>query len=320
MQRYVLQKILAQRTQQTTESLAALSEETAADFIYAIDAIADQAILDWFAANWPAKWPVEIIMEGLDESKPLIYPKEFTQSDTQYKCIIDPIDGTRGIMYDKRPAWILTGLAPQRGDNTCITDIFLSVMTEIPTTRQWRADQVSAITGKGVEAHAIEIRNEFQSQPIELSPSQADTVDHAFATIARYFPLGSTLLSEIEEALWREHMPNQTGDIPTIFNDHYISTGGQFYEMLAGHDRFLADLRPLVHKKLGIDSSLACHPYDICCARILLEAGCILETPQGQPIKAPLDTTTPVTWVAYANTKLAEKIRPSLIKVLIEKL
>ena len=29
--------------------------------------------------------------------------------------IVDPIDGTRGLMYQKRSAWILTGVAPNRG-------------------------------------------------------------------------------------------------------------------------------------------------------------------------------------------------------------
>ena len=66
-----------------------------------------------------------------------------------FKCILDPIDGTRNLMYDKRSAWILTGLAEQRGKRTSLGDIEVAVMTELPTSKQWRADQISAIRGKG---------------------------------------------------------------------------------------------------------------------------------------------------------------------------
>ena len=34
----------------------------------------------------------------------------------------------------------------------------------------------------------------------------------------------------------------------TVFDDQYISTGGQFYELIVGHDRFNADLRPVFYK------------------------------------------------------------------------
>ena len=36
-----------------------------------------------------------------------------------------------------------------------------------------------------------------------------------------------------------------------VFDDQYISTGGQFYEMIAGHDRFIADLRPAFYQMQG---------------------------------------------------------------------
>ena len=57
-----------------------------------------------------------------------------------------------------------------------------------------------------------------------------------------------------------------------IFDDQYISTGGQLAELISGHDRFLADIRPLAYGKLGFRTSLVCHPYDICTALIAREA------------------------------------------------
>lgn len=315
LQLAILKALLAERNGSSVKALAAVSEETAADTIYAIDRVAEATIEEWFATNWPAEWPIEIVMEGLEDGAVLTFPQGTDVADTKLKCIIDPIDGTRGIMYDKRAAWILLGVAPQRGYENTLADIEVAAMTEIPTTRQWRADQLSAIRGVGVKAVALDVRNDFSSQPIELQPSAAQEVRHAFGTVSRFFPAGSTLLSQVEEQLWERLYGQPDSPSPLVFNDQYISTGGQFYEILAGHDRFIADLRPEAFAKLGILSNLACHPYDVATALILKEAGCVIEKPDGQALDYPLDTTTPVCWVAYANANLARAIRPVLQSV-----
>jgi len=316
LQRATLEAILKERANRTTEELAAITDETAADIIYAIDRIADQAIFKWFENNWSAAWPVQIIMEGLDDAHTLCFPLGTKLEDTTLKCIIDPIDGTRGIMYDKRAAWILAGIAPQRGVDNTLADIEVSVMTEIPTTRQWRADQLSATRDGGMHASAFDIRNQFKQAPVELQPSQASDVRHAFGTICRFFPAGSTLLSQIEELLWEQHCGESSDGTPLVFNDQYISTGGQFYEILSGHDRFVADIRPLVFRVLDIEENLSAHPYDVCCTLILEEAGCIVEHPDGSRLNCPLDTSSAVNWVAYANPELANHVRPALQAVL----
>ncbi|CAA6679462.1 MULTISPECIES: inositol monophosphatase [unclassified Lentimonas] len=312
LQHFILETILAERTKRNTNELAAISEKTAADVIYAIDVVADQAILTWFEANWSAEWPVQIIMEGLEDSETLCCPKGTAIEATTLKCIIDPIDGTRGIMYDKRSAWILAGIAPQRGSANTLADIEVSAMTEIPTTRQWRADQLSATRGGGMLTTAFDIRNDFSQAPVELQPSKANDVQHAFGTICRFFPAGSTLLAQIEEQLWETLYGDSTDGTPLVFNDQYISSGGQFYEILSGHDRFIADIRPIAFRVLDIEENLSAHPYDVCCALILEEAGCIVEHPDGSPLNCPLDTTSAVNWVAYANEDLARHIRPAL--------
>jgi len=316
LQRHTLEAILNERATRTTDQLAAITEQTAADVIYAIDTIADQSIFKWFEDNWPADWPVQIIIEGLDDAHTLCFPLGTTVAQTTLKCIIDPIDGTRGIMYDKRSAWILAGIAPQRGKANTLADIEVSAMTEIPTTRQWRADQLSAIHGGGMFASAFDVRDGFSQAPVELQPSDASDVRHAFGTICRFFPAGCTLLAQIEEQLWEALYGDSSDGTPLVFNDQYISTGGQFYELLSGHDRFVADIRPTAFRVLDIEENLCAHTYDVCCALILAEAGCIVEHPDGSPLDSPLDTTSAVNWVAYANETLAQHIRPALKGVL----
>ncbi|HEY8902292.1 MAG TPA: hypothetical protein VIM48_01210, partial [Chthoniobacterales bacterium] len=246
--------VIAGRTRQTVEQLSAVAAESAADTIYAIDKLSEDAILSWFAAHWPADEPVELIFEGVDENAPPCFPPGVDALDTKWKVILDPIDGTRGLMVDKRPAWALAGMAPQLGTATSLSDICVASMTEIPLTKQWRADQISAIRGGGVTAESVNVLDGMR-HPLELRPSQATDFRHGFASLAKFFPEGRTLLAQIEEQVWDELVGLGATSSPTIFDDQYISTGGQFYELLAGHDRFVGDIRPLVHAVLDLDST-----------------------------------------------------------------
>ena len=45
----------------------------------------------------------------------IVLPEGTPEADAVWRVIVDPIDGTRGLMYQKRSAWILTGVAPNRG-------------------------------------------------------------------------------------------------------------------------------------------------------------------------------------------------------------
>ena len=47
-------------------------------------------------------------------------PRPRPRTRRRWRVIVDPIDGTRGLMYQKRSAWILTGVAPNRGPGTSL--------------------------------------------------------------------------------------------------------------------------------------------------------------------------------------------------------
>lgn len=308
---------IARARTRDARKFATIAAVTAADTIYHVDKISEDAIQAWFERCWPRDWPVELVMEGVEESEPLTFPRGTAVAKTIFKCILDPIDGTRGLMYDKRSAWILTGLASQRGAATTLADIEVAVMTELPTTKQWRADQISVVRGagaSGIVARAVDVRT-GRSRAFVPRLSGATDFKHGFASLARFFPEGKALTAQIEEALWDE-LYGATGASPLVFDDQYISTGGQLYELLVGHDRMLGDIRPRVFSKLGTESSLTCHPYDICSELILREAGAVIEGLDGKPLRLPLDTTTPVAWVGYANATLARQVRPILRRLI----
>jgi len=146
-------------------------------------------------------------------------------------------------------------------------------------------------------------------------------VAHGFASFAKFFPEGKAWLAAREEALWRELGVDGAANGQPVFDDQYLSTGGQLHELIAGHDRFVADLRPLAFARLGLarGAALACHPYDLCAELIAREAGCVVTAPDGRPLRAPLDTTTPVAWTGYANRALARRLAPALRRVLARK-
>ena len=290
--------------------MAQVATVTSADTIYAIDKVSESTVLAWFAANWPRHWPLELVMEGIGEDGAVTFPTGTSVAQTRYKCIIDPIDGTRGLMYDKRAAWSLAALAPQRGGKTNLRDIQVAVMTELPVSKQGLVDQLSVVRGRRVKAERIDLKTHRRTR-FSPRPSRANDVAHGFASFAKFFPPGKAWLAGKEEALWRQLRAGVE-----IFDDQYLSTGGQLYELLMGHDRFVADLRPLAFARLGIRSALACHPYDICTALIAQELGCIIAAPDGKPLRLPLDTTSPVAWVGYANPALARRIRPKLCRLL----
>ena len=94
-------------------------------------------------------------------------------------------------------------------------------------------------------------------------------------------------------------------------------------ELIAGHDRFCCDLRPLFYEILARRSDagnrgLECHPYDVAGALVARQAGVIITDGLGQPLDCPLDVTTGVHWCGYANQTIADQIQPVIREFLRE--
>src|SRR5262249_1209018 len=138
-------------------------------------------------------------------------------------------------------------------------------------------------------------------------PSGATDLEHGFAGLAKFFVPGKVELATIEAELFRRLGCRH------VFDDEYISSGGELHELITGRDRFVADLRPLVDP-----DALACHPYDVGTAMLLEEVGGVVTGPRGEPLDAPLDTTSPVAWAGYANHALAARIGPVLAELVDE--
>ncbi len=151
-----------------------------------------------------------------------------------------------------------------------------------------------------------------------LRPSQADNIDHGFASIANFFPgtkeLASALMEKIADACLGAAAVGQG----VVFDDQYISTGGQLYELIAGHDRFNADLRPLFYKIRGWPVGMCVHPYDLSAVLIAQEAGVEISDGLGGVLDGPLDVETSLAWAGFANATLREKIEPVMARAFKE--
>jgi len=270
--------------------MSVVTGETVADTIYAIDRVADDALLVWFEEHWP---DVRVVSEGLDG--PVVVGKK-----AEWTVIVDTIDGTRGLMYDKRPAWCLAAAAPPDGS---LGDIVAAAMTELPTAKQGAADQLSAVRGAGLVTERVSLRS-GERERLAVRPSSATDLEHSFSGLAKFFLPGKPALASLEAELFRRLGCRH------VFDDQYLATGGQLHELITGRDRFVADLRPLVN-----DDGLACHPYDVCTSMLLTEAGGVVNDPWGRPLEAPLDNASPVAWVGYANEALATRIAPVLAEL-----
>ena len=273
--------------------MSVVAGESVADTLYGIDRVADDALLAWFEQHWPG---VRVVSEGLDE------PVDVGDAPS-WTVIVDPIDGTRGLMYDKRSAWCLAAAAPIGGS---LAGIVAAAMTELPTVKQGAADQLSASRSGGVTAERLDFTCGSRER-LTVCPSSATDLEHGFSGFAKFFLPGKPELASLEAELFRRLGCRQ------VFDDEYLSTGGQIHELMTGRDRFVADVRPLVHS-----DALACHPYDVCTALLLEEAGGVVTDPWGGPLDAPMDTVTPVAWVGYANPALAAWIGPVLAEVVDE--
>jgi len=236
------------------------------------------------------------------------------ESEATLRIIVDPIDGTRGLMYQKRSAWVLTGVAQDRGDETSLADVKLAIQTEIPLVKQHLSDCVWAIRGDGAHGERYN-RLTRERSPISLSPSKEATIAHGYAGVARFFPGARDELAAIDEEIVLGALgPTQPGKAH-CFEDQYASSGGQLYELMSGHDRFITDLRPFMEPilaKRGFPLGICCHPYDLFTELIAREAGVIVTDVLGGPLRARLAVEPDVAWAGYANAEIRAQIEPLL--------
>jgi hypothetical protein len=301
------------------------------DVIYRIDERGEAALYD-YCESWSRQLerPFVLVAEGLAGDGRHVFPAKADPADATFECIVDPIDGTRGLMYGKRSAWVLAAVAPGQailGRPATMADIVVAAQTELPTERARLADTLWAVYGHGAHGSTLDLSS-GKEWPRSVRPSQATGLAHGFATISKFFPGTKETASWIEERLFATVVGDHASGAPLVFDDEYICSGGQLYELIVGHDRFIADLRPVLldararREMPGASRAaarrLCARPYDLCTALIAQEAGVIVTDTWGGKLRAPLDTVSDVAWIGYANQTIQSVVEPVLRRLLRE--
>ena len=303
-------------------TLADAVAEEGGDRIYRIDREVESTI-EQSISSWPNEClPLLLIAEGMGSDGRQLFGSSSQQP--RWRLIIDPIDGTRMLMYDKRSAWFLAAVCPDLGESTTLADSVASVMVELPTSKQNLADAFVASTGAGTRALRFpvsdtappDIGDGVQFQP---SPSRKVNLDDGFATVLSMFPGTRRLAADLAERI-AERCDVMT-NLPTVFDDQYISCGGLMYQLMTGRDLYCLDLRPQFNQILGRsgdDRFIESHPYDLAGLITAENAGVIMTDGIGQPLDAPLDVHTGVDWCGYANSAIRELVEPIVLEWLAE--
>jgi fructose-1,6-bisphosphatase/inositol monophosphatase family enzyme len=303
------------------DELARVVAREGGDEIFAIDRHVEPVIVEAIEA-WPDELkPLRLIAEGLGEDG--ILHIEAPGAAPRRTVIIDPIDGTRAIMYQKRSAWFVAGVAEHAdGREPRLRDIDAALLLELPALKQTLADHYTAVRGQGMEAWRTALDGSAP-QRLNVQPSSATTLLHGHAHVANFFPgvkrMAADLLEKIVEATLTAEYDGQA----LVYDDQYPATAGQMVELIRGADRFTCDLRPLMNRILAHgnpDYRLAhtCHPYDCGAALVAEEAGVVLTNGTGGPFDAPLDVHTPMHWCGYANKEIQRQVEPVILEWLAE--
>jgi fructose-1,6-bisphosphatase/inositol monophosphatase family enzyme len=298
--------------EKSVAELSTVAAQGPGDVSYAVDVQPEHIVDAYFSANPPEGGAV-VLCEGLGAR---VYPSGITPEEAKYRILIDPLDGTREIMYDKRSCWILTGVALNKGEGTRMGDIFTCAQTEVPPSMQDRTAVLTARRGEGAFASIWDVPTGICLQPPRrMRTSEAKDLRHGFAVFVNFFPGMKEQISKIEESVLLTHLGPVEENKAATFTDQYISTAGQMFLLASGKYRMVADFRGRFGELMaaqGSKLSLCCHPYDLSTYLILTEAGGILTDAAGGPLNDPMDLDTNCSWFGYANQALYDALAPLL--------
>ena len=252
--------------------MAAVAGETVADTIYAIDGVADDALLR-LVRGALARRPGRLRGSRRAGARRRMPPA--------WTVIVDTIDGTRGLMYDKRPAWCLAAAAPPGGG---LADIVAAAMTELPTAKQGAADQLSATRGGGLRGRALSTSAGGTTAPLQRAAVGGDGPRAQLQRAGEVLPA-----RQAGPGLAGGRAVRTGSGVRHVFDDEYLSSGRPASRAhhrpgplrgrpaAAGHTRTVSPAIPTT-------SARPC---------LLEEVGGVVTDPWGDPLDGPAGQRVP---------------------------
>jgi hypothetical protein len=303
------------------EQLARVARQEKEDACFNIDLAVEERLPELLERELGSVASVVVVFEGQGDGPPLVVPHGVPQERAEFRAIVDPVDGSRGLAYQVRPAWVLTAVARNRGPETGIRDADVVVQTEIPIVNQRESVSLCVVRGEPLAAKTVDIASR-ETRALTLFPSAAESIENGYVGVETYFDGPSVLLSDLEERLIARVLGPCRPGSARVWHDTYISSGGVVYGLLCGKLRWAHDFRPLVRRAMerrGLAMSLTAHPYDLCTAPLLASSlGVHISDPWGAPLDAPMTLDDDVAWIGYANQAIRRQVEPHLHDVLRE--
>jgi len=204
------------------------------------------------------------------------------------------------------------GLAGPGASAPRIGEVVLGVLSEIPDSRAARYRRLAAARGEGCRFEERELEGDRLVADRRLDAGTDDRVDHGIFSVFRYMPAERPRLAAVEAAFFARLAAEERADVRACFDDQYTSNGGQLALLALGTYRMIADVRAHLFAK-----TLTSKPYDVAGAVICAqEAGAVVTAIDGSPLDFPLDTSTPVSFVGWANRRTAERLAGHLAAAL----
>jgi hypothetical protein len=281
----------------------------AGDRTYALDEAA-HVPLQAFVDRVGARRPVVMVAEGPGELRAA--PDVPTSSDGDpVRVLVDPVDGTRPLMLDMRSAWVLTGIAPDLGADSRLSQVELAVQTELPTTNAAVYHVMVARRGQGatLARHDVTTGEVLEQGPLRVADDLP--LDNGFFSFNRYLPVERAHVVDIERRFLESAIAGCNLDPHLLYDDQYLCTAGQLFLMATGRYRMLADLRGWLGRTRGL-ANFPVKPYDLSSSLIFEEAGVPLLDAEGRPFDGPMDTETGLDLVAYGNATIRDAFAPHL--------
>ncbi len=304
------------------EELARPRAQGAGDWTFGLDLPSEAVVDRWFRSRG-REGPLSVFTEdrGWRHLGPGAHggqPERLSGFDHGGPRIaIDPIDGTRNLMADLRSAWTAIAFAPPGADIPRLADVALGVVAEIPPTNAARFRMLCAHSSAcRLDERSLEEEQETLLGSRTLRVDRDARVQHGYFPFFRYKPDLRPALAELEAAFFARLERLEGADLRSIYDDQYISNAGQLVLLALGTYRMVVDARALVARRLGV-TTVTSKPYDVAgailCARA---AGAVITAADGSGLDFPLDATTPVDMVGYANEATRTRLEPHWLAVL----
>ena len=228
------------------------------------------------------------------------------------RIAVDPIDGTRNLMADLRSAWSVIAFCGPGAGQPSMSDVCLGLVSEIPDSRAALFRSLEAFRGAGCRVQIIHLESGELREERALESDDEARVDNGYFPFFAYMHDLRPPLAQLQADFFARLARDEGADVRSCYDDQYISNGGQLVLLASGTYRLIVDARQWVARQAG-QSTITSKPYDLAgavlCAR---EAGCVFTTIDGAALDFPLDTSTPIEWVGYANRATHDRLRPHL--------